>query len=160
MKAENGELNLNLKTVNTRLILEELAALYTKHDIAKDKYLLIDPCTQSAEMVTDCVLLSRVLGNLVKNALEASDAGESVTLGCYVDSGKVSFRVHNPTYILPEIQLQIFQRSFSTKGTGRGLGTYSIRLLTERYLKGKVAFTSSQIEGTRFIAEYPLAYPE
>lgn len=33
-------------------------------------------------------------------------------------------------------QLQIFQRSFSTKGKGRGLGTYSIKLLTERYLKG------------------------
>jgi signal transduction histidine kinase len=160
LKAENNELTLHTKTVNTRSILEELAELYSKHDLAAGKQLVIDPFTQSAEMTTDGVLLSRVLGNLVKNALEASEPGQTVTLGCCVESGKVSFWVHNSTYILPEIQLQIFQRSFSTKGTGRGLGTYSIRLLTERYLKGKVSFTSTKEQGTRFVAEYPLVYPE
>lgn len=160
LKAENNELSTHLETVNTRTILEDLAELYSKHDLAKNKYLKIDPCTQSADMTTDGVLLSRVLGNLVKNALEASDAGQSVTLSCCVNSGTVSFYVHNSTYIIPEIQLQIFQRSFSTKGTGRGLGTYSIRLLTERYLKGRVSFTSSKNEGTLFTAEYPLLYPK
>jgi sensor histidine kinase regulating citrate/malate metabolism len=53
----------------------------------------------------------------------------------------------------------IFQRSFSTKGFGRGLGTYSIRLLTERYLKGSVSFTSSALSGTIFRVRYPLAQP-
>ncbi|MFA7348153.1 MAG: ATP-binding protein, partial [Desulfurivibrionaceae bacterium] len=52
---------------------------------------------------------------------------------------------------MPEnVQLQIFQRSFSTKGTGRGLGTYSIKLLGERYLKGRVSFTSTPEKGTTF----------
>jgi sensor histidine kinase regulating citrate/malate metabolism len=46
--------------------------------------------------------------------------------------------------------LQLFQRSFSTKGEGRGLGTYSIKLLTERILNGKVSFTSSMDDGTTF----------
>ena len=55
-----------------------------------------------------------------------------------------------------EVQLQVFQRSFSTKGENRGLGTYSIRLLTERYLKGQVSFTSSPETGTIFTAAYPL----
>jgi signal transduction histidine kinase len=67
--------------------------------------------------------------------------------------------VHNPVYIMPEIQLQIFQRSFSTKGSGRGLGTYSIRLFSERYLKGKVSFTSNPQEGTTFRVQYPLLWP-
>ena len=35
-----------------------------------------------------------------------------------------------------EVKAQIFERSFSTKGRGRGIGTYSIKLLTERYLEG------------------------
>jgi sensor histidine kinase regulating citrate/malate metabolism len=52
----------------------------------------------------------------------------------------------------PEVQLQIFQRSFSTKGKGRGVGTYSMKLLTERYLGGKLAFTSAAGEGTTFTA--------
>jgi signal transduction histidine kinase len=56
-----------------------------------------------------------------------------------------------------DVQLQVFQRFFSTKGAGRGLGTYSIRLLTERYLKGNVSFTSSPEEGTTFRVCYPPA---
>ena len=47
-------------------------------------------------------------------------------------------------------QLQVFNRSFTTKGQGRGLGTYSVRLLTERYLKGSVDFVSKPGTGTTF----------
>jgi sensor histidine kinase regulating citrate/malate metabolism len=54
------------------------------------------------------------------------------------------------------VQLQVFQRSFSTKGADRGLGTYSIKLLTERYLNGKVWFTTSPEGGTTFTCQYPL----
>jgi sensor histidine kinase regulating citrate/malate metabolism len=58
--------------------------------------------------------------------------------------------------VMPEaVRMQIFQRSFSTRGTGRGIGTYSIRLLTEKYLKGTVVFTSSDPEGTIFFVELP-----
>jgi signal transduction histidine kinase len=53
------------------------------------------------------------------------------------------------------VQQQLFQRSFSTKGGGRGLGTYSIKLLSERYLKGDVSFVSSQAEGTTFTVRFP-----
>jgi sensor histidine kinase regulating citrate/malate metabolism len=53
-----------------------------------------------------------------------------------------------------DVQLQIFQRSFSTKGNGRGIGTYSIKLLTEQYLNGKVSFVSNESEGTRFSLEF------
>jgi len=58
--------------------------------------------------------------------------------------------------LMPEpVRLQIFQKSFSTKGAGRGLGTYSMRLFSERYLKGAVTFRSTKSEGTRFLARYP-----
>ncbi len=50
----------------------------------------------------------------------------------------------------------MFQRSFTTKGEGRGLGTYSMKLLSERYLNGRVEFTSSPEHGTTFTAVYPV----
>ena len=53
------------------------------------------------------------------------------------------------------VQLQLFQRSFSTKGLGRGLGTYSMKLLSERYLGGRISFTSTEEAGTTFTASYP-----
>ena len=92
---------------------------------------------------------------MVKNALEASKAGDTVTLGCQLAAGGVEFWVHNPTFIPRNVQLQVFQRSFSTKATDRGLGTYSMKLLSERYLKGRISFTSSPAGGTVFTASYP-----
>jgi signal transduction histidine kinase len=48
------------------------------------------------------------------------------------------------------------ERSFSTKGgRGRGLGTYSVRLLTERHLGGQVDFRSVPEEGTTFFVRLP-----
>jgi len=63
--------------------------------------------------------------------------------------------VHNAAVMLPTVQLQIFSRSFSTKGNGRGLGTYSIKLISEKYLRGHVAFVSNANEGTQFTVRYP-----
>ena len=72
-----------------------------------------------------------------------------------------TFTVHNPEVMPKEVQLQVFQRSFSTKGeAGRGIGTYSMKLFGERYLGGKVAFVSSSSEGTTFrlaLLKKPLA---
>ena len=54
------------------------------------------------------------------------------------------------------MQTQVFQRAFSTKGKGRGLGTYAIKLFSEKYLQGTVAFTSTEADGTLFRASYPV----
>jgi sensor histidine kinase regulating citrate/malate metabolism len=64
--------------------------------------------------------------------------------------------VHNPGHIPEQVQLQIFQRSFSTKGPGRGLGTYCMRLIGERYLKGQITFISIEKDGITFKASIPL----
>jgi sensor histidine kinase regulating citrate/malate metabolism len=62
---------------------------------------------------------------------------------------------HNRAAMSPEVQRQVFKRSFSTKGKGRGLGTYSMRLLTERHLNGEITFTSDQVSGTTFAVVLP-----
>ncbi len=92
---------------------------------------------------------------MVKNAIEASSAGEVITASCRLADSTVTFSVHNPATIPQEVQLQLFKRSFSTKGAGRGLGTYSMLLLTEKYLKGRVWFTSADGEGTTFFVSVP-----
>jgi len=100
---------------------------------------------------TDGGLVMRVLRNMLNNALEASSPGETVAVS-YRETGELaSFEMHNRSPIPPEIQLRIFQRNFSTKpGSGRGLGTWSMRFFGEEMLGGKVTFTSSESEGTVF----------
>ncbi len=151
--AENNELNVERSLINTRQFLEELVRFYQND--APGCQLRLDPQACDTVLVSDRTLLRRVLGNMIKNALEACPAGSAANLGCQARKGQVEFWVHNPGVIPPEARLQIFQRSFSTKGAGRGLGTYSIKLLGERYLGGKVSFTSNLAHGTRFMISLP-----
>ncbi len=53
----------------------------------------------------------------------------------------------------------MFNRTFSTKGEGRGIGTYSIKLLTENYLKGTVSFVSNESKGTVFSIKVRREFP-
>ena len=63
-----------------------------------------------------------------------------MTVRCRELGREVVFSVHTPQVMPPEVQMQVFQRSFSTKAkTGRGIGTHSMKLLGERYLGGRVA---------------------
>ncbi len=157
MRAETGELLLKPESLSSLRLVQNAVTLYRGHPVSQDRHLCVDPRAEDVAVAGDRTLLSRVLCNLIKNALEACQTGETVTASCARQNGHVEFRVHNPGFIPREIQLQIFQRSFSTKGTGRGLGTYSIKLLTERYLHGTVSFTSTPDQGTTFQVRYPLA---
>ncbi len=156
LTAESRELKLAADQVNAIELLQETIDLYTRHPVAQDRHLHLDPRAEDVSLVSDRVLLLRVLCNLTKNALEASPPGEIVTLSCARKGREVEFQVHNAGFMPRDVQLQVFQRSFSTKGAGRGLGTYSIKLLTEYYLQGRVSFITSRTEGTTFRVAYPL----
>jgi len=154
--AENNELTIEPDKVNSIDILKETVSLYTRQRVATDHQIKIDPEAQNVDFTSDATLLRRVIGNMLKNALEASAYSSEVSLGCTLKDSRVVFWVHNDSFIPKESQIQIFHRSFSTKGAGRGLGTYSIKLLSERYLNGDVSFTTSPEEGTTFFARFPL----
>ncbi len=155
--AETSELQLQLTQFSSRQVLKEVFGAYDSADLLNGRFLRIAPDTEDVPMYSDLILLERVVGNMVKNGLEGSVPGEVVTLGCRREPHGVAFWVHNPTYIPENVRLQVFNRSFSTKGVGRGLGTYSMKLLTEHYLGGQISLTSTEASGTIFTATYPIA---
>lgn len=155
LAAEKGEFKPNPGMVHVPALMKEVHALYVSHDIGEGRTLAMGDIVD-AFIESDRQILYRILGNLVKNALEATPRGGTVTLSCSGDDDRVTFSVTNPGVMPAEVQLQIFQRSFSTKAaTGRGIGTYSVKLFGERYLKGKVAFTSREPDGTTFTLSIP-----
>ncbi len=156
--AETGELDINLGICSPDKLISTTVNLYKHQEICHDKDINIIPNTQGVNFLSDSVLLQRILGNMLKNALEASEKGATVKIGYKLIESSIQFFVHNDGFIQPSIKHQIFHRSFSTKGKGRGLGTYSIKLLTERYLHGKVWFTSNKEGGTTFYVQYPVNF--
>ncbi|MBF0226127.1 MAG: HAMP domain-containing histidine kinase [Desulfobacterales bacterium] len=155
-QAENNDLTISCADINSQELLKKIVDRYKNHKTAKNRYINIDTQSENIAFRNDPIILGRIIGNLIKNAFEAIKEGESVTISSRLNGSNIEIWIHNPTFISKDIQLQLFKRSFSTKGKDRGLGLYSIRLLTERYLKGKVHFKTSEEEGTTFTAIYPL----
>ena len=156
VSAENGELVVHPEVFDPYELAQEVIAIYKYHEVAAGRQLTITEGQPGQQMSSDKTLLKRVLGNLVKNALEASKPQDQIAIGFRINGQSIEFHVHNPGFIPRSVQLQLFQRSFSTKGAGRGLGTYSVRLLTHRYLHGSINWQTSELEGTTFLANYPL----
>lgn len=157
LAAETNELETNVVPLRPCDVLDVVGGTFQNLDQARDKHIVIRDNCRDLVFHSDPVLLRRVLGNMVKNALEASDAGAEVTLGCDVVQGQLRFGVRNEAFMPKSVQMRIFHRSFSTRGMGRGLGTYSMKLLTERYLGGTVRFASTPGAGTVFYVYLPLA---
>ncbi len=155
MGAEKSELTANINGLDSLEILKEVSELYQRHKVAMEKNIKLDKSSQAVEFKSDRILLKRIIGNMTKNALEACEKEQSVTMGCRHEDGGVVFWVHNMNYMPEDVQGQMFKRSFSTKGASRGLGTYSIKLLGERYLEGKVWFESTIQKGTTFYISLP-----
>ncbi len=104
---------------------------------------------------SDGGILGACLGKLLGNALEADLVDDGVYIKATRMEDGVLFEIHNDAVIPPEQHNDVFKRSFTTKGKGRGLGTYSARLLIERYLGGRIWFTSERGAGTVFSVKVP-----
>jgi hypothetical protein len=150
--AENQELSLKPTVTMSREVLTQAIDLYDGVEMR----ISIDPESEDFSFKTDPTLLRRVVGNLLKNAAEATNGKWAPWVGSYKENNRATFKVGNSGFIPRQVQLRVFQRSFSTKGNGRGLGTYGAKLLAERYLKGRVTFESSEKSGTIFTASFPL----
>ena len=152
--AEAGELVVRTETLPAAAAVSNVCHHYRFHPAAEGRSLIVRP-GPAACVHTDAILLGRVLGNLIKNALEATAEGGEVTVTHTASDGQVHFQVVNPGEVPPEVRPHFFLRKSSSKGVGRGLGTYSVRLLAEGYLGGRVTWTSDPQDGTRVTISLP-----
>jgi K+-sensing histidine kinase KdpD len=153
-QAENGDLVPDFITHKVAELVNSVVEKIKGDFVSRNKEILVSDIPENICFETDRILFNRVLTNMVRNALEATSEGGKVKISVKDSIDKVRFEVLNSQVMNEEVQHQVFQRSFSTKGAGRGTGTYSIKLLTENYLKGTAGFVSSDDIGTMFFVEF------
>lgn len=115
-------------------------------------------CFNNDDIDVPSEALVTITGNLIENALDEMnlnehnfDAEKELVFGVYTKPGKLLITVKDSGGGIPEdIAERIFERGFSTKGKGRGIGLYHTKQLVES-LGGHISFESKEGMGTCFM---------
>lgn len=143
--ARNGELHPEIIPVRPLDILRNVVGLYQAHPLGRGKRMRIESGTMPETIRTDPRIFARVLGNLMKNALEAAPDDSEIVAGCRTEGSGVRFYVENEGVVTRHTQGALFTQSMeSSKEGGRGLGLRSVKLFVENYLGGRAAFDGCQ----------------
>ncbi|NPV28935.1 MAG: GHKL domain-containing protein [Firmicutes bacterium] len=159
----NEEIQKSSKVFNTLMHRPEIAGLLMRK-IAQAE---ASGISFAVDLKTDLMLLgispldfSRVLGNLIDNALDAVEAVPPEQRRIYFEMREEQnayvIRITNFRPLIPREYLgKIFQKGFTTKaGKGEGLGLYIVKNLVEKN-RGKIWVESNEEEGTSFILCFP-----
>jgi signal transduction histidine kinase len=105
----------------------------------------------------DKTQLIRIVTNLVKNALQASENNENplIEVKVFSEGNNVKITVSdNGKGIYEDVKDLIFEPKFTTKSSGMGLGLPMIKNIIEAY-DGAISFTSKEGIGTVFTVILP-----
>lgn len=105
----------------------------------------------------DKTQLIRIITNLVKNALQATEETENPIITVEVKSESEFLKIivsDNGKGIADEVKELIFEPKFTTKSSGMGLGLAMIKNIIEAY-DGNISFISKKNKGTTFTVLLP-----
>ena len=140
---------------------EILALLLTKIAQAESKEIKLQILAETdlAQFFLPAAQVNVILGNLIDNALEAvtglDSAKKTVYLNIDEDIENYTFTVTNFGPLIKKPLLErIFEKGFTTKEKGKGLGLYSVKQTLEK-LDGHIKVISEEEEGTIFQVTLP-----
>ena len=149
---ENG---ISPRPVDLPALLEETGRRLTPRAEKSGVYLTLD--TRPGVVDGDPALLSVLVGNLVENAVKASNPGSTVTLFC---DGKTVAVVDRGKGMTPEQLSHITEPFYRTDKArsraegGTGLGLALCKQIADAH-RATLSFTSAPGEGTTALVEFP-----
>ncbi|MBY0115893.1 HAMP domain-containing sensor histidine kinase [Paenibacillus sp. FSL L8-0435] len=147
---------LRPEKVDVREVLEGVTGLLSSYAMLSDKHM-------DVKVDEDCIILintiefKQLLINLIKNALEASDAGTTVHVTAKRVKQWVEIRISDQGSGMTEEEVKSLGTPFySLKTNGTGLGLMICYNIVEKY-EGTIEYHSAKAQGTsvtiRFIAK-------
>jgi len=166
-KMEGGHFELELKDLDLRLLLEQLALLYAEKVQAKDLELCLDLPTNDMLFVRgDSTRIRQVVSNLLNNAIKFTVNGH-ITLSAHILSnlnGRATIEISvsdTGVGISEPAQKQVFMPfvqvgpHVSNENGGTGLGLTIVKKMVE-LMSGEVSVTSAEGEGSCFSFVLPM----
>lgn len=138
-------------------VINLIEVVKTAVEVFDEKYIRFKSDEQELSLYFDRTQLVRIITNLVKNAVQATedtpDPEIEVSVTTATDRVVISVK-DNGEGIAEENKSRIFEPKFTTKSTGMGLGLGIIRQIIKSY-QGKIYFESQEGTGTTFVVELP-----
>jgi two-component system nitrogen regulation sensor histidine kinase NtrY len=142
---------VHLRHAQLAEILQQAASLY--RDIKPNVSISVDVATD-IELLMDPEQIHRAVGNLLKNAVEATDSGE-IRVSARRAPHRVVIEVADPGRGVPDRDKEkLFLPYFSTKARGTGLGLAIVHRIVRDH-DGQIHVHDNHPRGTRFEIELP-----
>jgi len=142
---------VHLRHTQLAEILQQAAALY--RDVKPNVSVSVE-VADDIELLMDPEQIRRAVGNLLKNAVEATDSGE-IRVTARRAPHRVVIEVADPGRGVPDRDKEkLFLPYFSTKGRGTGLGLAIVHRIVRDH-DGQIHVHDNQPRGTRFEIELP-----
>ncbi|WP_079737932.1 PAS domain-containing sensor histidine kinase [Polaribacter sp. KT 15] len=137
--------------------IEVISVVKLALDIFNEKSIKYLPENKELFAFLDKTQLIRIVTNLVKNAIQATENEENPLIQVEVLEHQNIIKIvvsDNGKGISNDVKDLIFEPKFTTKSSGMGLGLAMIKNIIEAY-DGKISFTSTEGEGTVFTVTLP-----
>lgn len=151
---------LETSAINLKRLTQEVVKTLREQPELSDRHLIVNPTPSNSSDLTvngDRNKLKQVLINLISNACEAVEAGETVSITLINNLDHIHINIHNGGAPIPaDILPRLTHPFFSTKPSGNGLGLAIVNRIVEAH-QGKLSFQSATALGTTATVRLPLA---
>lgn len=145
----------NTETVNVKNILQSVTDLLHSYGLLHDNKIDL-VVTEDCFITANTIEVKQLLINLIKNAIEASEIGDSVKVTADTNNNFVEINIIDYGRGMSEAEVEALGTPFySLKSKGTGLGMMICYYIAAKY-KGTINFQSSKGEGTTVTIRFPL----
>jgi PAS domain S-box-containing protein len=156
---EQGKYRPNSSWFSIKAVIHDTQAYFSS--IIKRKHIQIETRfgnypRQNPSCYGEESLVQDMFTNILKNALEASPEGKTVTINCTFAKSNLCIIIHNEGAIHESIRHNFFEKYITHgKSYGTGIGTYSAKLIAEAH-GGQISFSTSEKAGTTVRISLPI----
>jgi PAS domain S-box-containing protein len=152
--------HLKRSTVELNTLITQMQKPLATMPAAGGKHLMFTAASESVQVLADPDKLKQVVINLVTNAFEAIEQGESVAIAIKsLSRQRACITVQNQGHPIPaEVLPKLSQPFITTKSNGTGLGLAIVKRIVEAH-GGQLAIESTAIAGTLITVELPTENP-